>query len=120
MEFNESLARAVLALAGITPRSLYSIANRYWPESYTELRNESPWFIAVLDEGEIIFGWRKRVIEFSWKNTGVKAIVTEDDVTKDEHTVHAYNYAKAVTYMSEFAYQLKNLRSTQQQATLTP
>lgn len=54
-------------------------------------------------KGLIQIGWRKRVISIDWSDTGIRRVVTEDDVTKDDTMVHAYSYAKALAYLTALA-----------------
>ncbi len=59
------------------------------------------WWFVKTSFGWIEIGWRKRVIAIDWTDTGIKAAVTEDDVTKDEFKVHAYSFTKAVEYLAK-------------------
>lgn len=97
---NEEQARALFVLAGIEVQSIHRIENKYWPESYIELRSKSPWWLAQTPVGLIQIGWRKRVISINWENTSVRQVVTADDVTKDDTGVHAWSYIKALEYLT--------------------
>lgn len=95
----EDEVRSMLRVAGIKYRSLYQLENRYWPKAYVNERANSPWWLIVLDQGEIVIGWRKRVISINWSATPFRKIVTEDNVTKGEDHVHAYSMFKATEYL---------------------
>lgn len=99
---DEAQVRAIFLLAGIHIWTLQHVVNDYWPanERYDDVRNQSPWWLVGTSKGLVLIGWRKRVIEINWSRTPVRAIVTEDDVTKDDTMVHAYSYAKAVEYLN--------------------
>jgi hypothetical protein len=95
----ESQVRALFLLANIELLNLWQIENKYWPSAYVEEIKNSPWWLVKTELGIIEIGWRKRVISINWEDTGVKAIVTEDEVTKNETLVHAYSYIKALEYL---------------------
>lgn len=125
---------ALFTLAGLPVEGHWQLPNEYWPDAgghYDELRKKSPWWLVKTPYGLIKLGWRKRVINIDWKDTKHKAAhhvyktreevqlapgevsyhvrkgVTSDNVTKDEHFVHAWSYAKAVEYLTTLARQLK-------------
>lgn len=78
------------------------IPNAYWGKEPYGLT--SPWFIVTTFRGRIRVGWRKRVIEIDWSDSGVTAKAEEliaDQVTKDGRLVHAYGYDKAREYISK-------------------
>jgi hypothetical protein len=99
----EDQAKALFLLAGIEVERLYRLENQYWPESYVELRQKSPWWLAITKLGEIKMGWRKNVISINWEATPIRGIVTEDDVTKENHMVHAWSYVKALQYLTQLS-----------------
>lgn len=96
--------RAIFTLAGIAVSGEDELPNNYWPRvpEYQKLRDEHPWWLVHTEYGMFRIGWRKRVISIDWHRTPVRAVVTEDVVTKDNESVHAWNYAKAVEYLTEF------------------
>jgi hypothetical protein len=98
----EEQARAIFLLAGVPAGKLHRLENGYWPEAYVERRRDSPWWLATTEYGPVVIGWRKRVISIDWSDTKVRAIVTDHDVTKDETGVHAWGYASAVEYLTEW------------------
>ena len=91
---------AMLTLAGLKPSRMWELANGYWPlaPNYDDVRR--PWWLAQTSIGLIEIGRRKSVISISWDATKVRAVVTEDDVTKKDTLVHAYTQAKAVEYLT--------------------
>ena len=93
---------ALFLLAGIRVDSQDELPNEYWPRvpNYQQLRDESPWWLVHTEFGMVKIGWRKRVISIDWRRTAVRAVVTEDDVTKDDTYVHAYSYVKALEYLT--------------------
>lgn len=102
---NLEQVKALFLLAGIDVSATYELANQYWPDvpQYADLRRQSPWWLVKTPAGLVKIGWRKRVVEIDWTDTGIHQVVTEDDVTKDESMVHAWSYAKAVQYLTVLA-----------------
>ena len=92
-------ATSILTLAGLRPIRMWELANGYWPDvpTYDDVRK--PWWLARTVLGLIRLGWRKRVLEIDWEDTGLREVVTADDVTKSETMVHAYSQEKAVEYL---------------------
>lgn len=99
---NQVQVTAMFNLAGLEILSLTQVRNDYWPshENYDEVRKSSPWWEVGTPEGMIRIGWRKRVIEIDWITTKRRGEVTTDDVTKNDHMVHAYSVGDAITYLS--------------------
>lgn len=101
---------ALFLLAGFDVKGTYEIANGYWPEAYTELRRENPWWLIKTKHGLIKIGWRKRVISIDWSDTHYRAeltgegvwpdTITSDEVTRSETIVHAWSYYKALEYLT--------------------
>jgi hypothetical protein len=58
--------------------------------------SDRPW------NARVGIGWRKRVIEINWRDTGIQTIVTEENVTKDYHLVHAWTIEDALKYLIAF------------------
>lgn len=100
LPFDEKKWAAMMLLAGIETVGSEHLPNGYWPEVYEEVRRSSPWFLIFTDFGPVKIGWRKRVLSISWEHTKVRAIVTQDDVSKSNTDVHAWTYAKAVEYLT--------------------
>jgi hypothetical protein len=96
---------ALATLAGFKNCGYEKIRNDYWPShsDYDHLREQYPWWIVTTEFGSIRIGYRKRVIHIDWINTNRRGVVTEDDVTKDDYMVHAWNLGTAVTYLKAIA-----------------
>jgi hypothetical protein len=98
---------ALLKLSQIEPIEIYELANQYWPRTYFQLCVENSWWLVFTLAGPIVIGWRKRVISIDWSKTNIRTIITEDDVTKDETSVHAWGVGKAVAYLTTLGCQIK-------------
>lgn len=88
---------SLVTLAGVTYRKVYETPNQYWLGK-NEIKG--PWWLIVTQYGIIRIGWRKRVIEIDWSDTGRSLVVTKDDVTKEPMLVHAWGYPKALEYLT--------------------
>lgn len=108
---------AIFLLAGISVTKWYELPNEYWPDSYTDLRAKHPWQLALTPHGPIKIGWRKRVISIDWEDTQARLLVTDDEVTKNETLVHAYNYIDAVKYLQKLADELRRLEAATKEPT---
>lgn len=105
--------QGLFALAGIPMLKLWQLPNQYFPPRETETdeqilqdavyRFRSPWWLVRIEQGCIVIGWRKRVISIDWSDTDLRCVVTADEVTKDEHMVHAYSIEKTLEYMRALA-----------------
>lgn len=92
---------AIFQIAKIPILKHWSLANPYWPDYHNYFRVSLNWFLFRTKYGLIKIGWRKRVISIEWEDTNIRKIVTEDNVTKDETSVHAWGEEKAVEYLKE-------------------
>lgn len=92
-------SKDIMTLAGFTVLYTWELANGYWPDApdYDDVRR--PWWLFLTEIGLIQIGNRKRVLHIQWSTCLVRAIVTEDDVTKSQEYVHAHSTEKAVEYM---------------------
>jgi hypothetical protein len=90
---------SILTLAGLRSERMWELANGYWPDSPTYDDVRYPWWLAKTSIGLIRIGRRKRVLAIDWEATGIKASVTDDEVTRGETMVHAWSSEKAVEYM---------------------
>lgn len=95
-ELTEEEVNLMFQKAGIEIFTKYKIQNEYW-----DMPGAHCWWLVKTKAGMIKVGWRKRVIEISWKDTDIKKIVTKDDVTKNETLVHAWTFDKAIEYLKE-------------------
>ena len=105
MRLTEAQARAIFTCAGIAVHNVFELENGYLPkaDSYAVYRMNNPWFLFDTEFGFIIIGARKSVMSISWAHSPMRVTVTDDDVTKSEEGVHAWNLEKAVSYMSALA-----------------
>src|SRR5579859_941724 len=119
----EDQVKAVFLLSGLETTQFYKIENEYWPKAYVKEREETPWWLVKTEFGLIKIGWRKRVINIDWTDTGLiidananrdyefhKLPITRDDVTMWEHGVHAYGYGRAADYLNELKLRLKQFK----------
>ncbi len=104
--------KALFELAGFGVYEIKPLINGYgydpddprWPND-TPLE---PWWFVKTGMGWIEIGWRKRVISIDWSETHVRAIVTCDETTKDDHSVHAWSEEKALEYLKSLYIEAKN------------
>ena len=92
---------ALFLTAGLPVERLWELPNGYWPdgEKYDDIR--TPWWLCRTSIGLIRVGWRKKVLDIDWTDTGIESIVTTDKVTKNTLMVHAWTMDKAVAYLIE-------------------
>lgn len=90
--------------AGFPVIFMEPIPNEYFgPNDPWSLR--SPWYVITTPIGHIKIGWRKRVLALDWSRSTVKVAVDtlfpSEDVTKGDHMIHAWSYAKATEYLTK-------------------
>jgi len=96
--------KEAFAKAGYPDVSLITIPNEYWPGN---IKNEAwvpPWYMAQVGDGPVLkVGWRKRVMVIDWSAAGKKLqhLFESENVTKEEHLIHAYTYEKAAEYLAK-------------------
>lgn len=81
------------ALAGWGNATVTAHENGYWPggESYYKIR--SPWLRITTPQGQVRFGWRKRVIEIRWPDEWCidgSRVVAANDFTHGDSFCHAW------------------------------
>lgn len=93
-----SCFQSLFELAGFEPSVFTAIPNGYWGEGKWYA---TPWYKVETPFGVIRIGWRKRVINIDWGATGkdFKVFFHKEDVTKWEHGIHAWGFAKAAEYL---------------------
>jgi hypothetical protein len=97
----EEIAKGLFALSGFTVTKMWPLINRYWGTNNPDMIINSPWWLVKTEFGLIEVGWRKRVMSIDWSDTGVEVRkLTSDDVTLAETYVHAWNYPKALEYLT--------------------
>lgn len=80
------------------------------PNSYHPNATESwPWARLTTPWGDIVFGWRKRVITIHLEFDGLnlETLFSQEDVTKGEHLIHAWGKEKAIEYLTRIREQLE-------------
>lgn len=106
----EAECRALFTLAGFEVLHVKALIDGYSYDPsdhrYFETLPRQVWWFVKTQYGWIEIGWRKRVIQIDWSETGISAEVTTDDVTKHNALVHAWSVEKALEY-------LRALRKTQ-------
>lgn len=92
--------KACFEKAGFPQVNLITTKNEYW-------RNENeapPWYLAQVDDGPILkIGWRKRVISIDWSASkkNLLHLFESENVTKEDHLIHAWGYDKAAEYLAK-------------------
>lgn len=99
----EERLRSVFTMAGIQVLRVWALVDGYGHSPYDprffETLPRQVWWLVKTPYGLIEIGWRKRVIHIDWSETPVRAIVTQDEVTKGETFVHAWSELKAIEYL---------------------
>jgi len=95
-------AKSLLTLAQIPILGVWELPNGYWPraENYAKLREENPWWLIKTPYGNLVIGWRKRVIQIDWSDFKFRGKVTKDDTTSEDSFVHAWSEIKAAEYIT--------------------
>jgi hypothetical protein len=88
--------RQAFADAGYRQFELIPIPNRYWGDG-----TFGPWFRVETGFGTIVIGWRKRVISIDWSETTLQLDpdFSTENVTKGDHSIHAWSYDAAIQYL---------------------
>lgn len=98
--FTESEVRGYFASARIEVIRVWETANRYWRNNETR----GLWWLVQVPAGLLEIGWRKNVININWDACpGVRKVITEDEVTKEDCMVHAWSVPKAIEYLCALA-----------------
>ena len=97
----EQRYKSLFTAAGFRITEEHQLMNQYWPrcEAYAKLIMENPWYLFKTQFGYIKVGHRKNVFSLSWEGTGLRKIITEDDVTKDTDLVHAWSWEDLSKYL---------------------
>lgn len=95
-------AKSLLTLAQIPILGVWELPNGYLPDcvEYYQARKESPWWLIKTPYGNLVIGWRKRVIQIDWSDFKFRGKVTKDDTTSEDSFVHAWSEIKAAEYLS--------------------
>jgi len=82
---------------------IQEISNEYWSSVNLNAIGR-PWYLVTTKLGTFKIGWRKRVILIDWITTDITQtadeIFPDEDVTKDEYTIHAWGLEKAQQYIN--------------------
>lgn len=99
--------RSLFTLAGIPVLATKPLFDGYGysPDDsrFYETKPRCAWWFVKTPVGWVEIGWRKRVISINWEDTPIRAVITADDVTKDEASVHAWDTGKALEYLKALA-----------------
>ncbi|MBP5993368.1 MAG: hypothetical protein KA731_00510 [Candidatus Moranbacteria bacterium] len=89
---------AVLLATGFDASSAMTVM----PNGYGSFAYRGPWFRVELPEGSLRIGWRKRVIEIVLNDWPIDcaSLLADESVTVGQQLVHAWDYDKAVQYLS--------------------
>jgi hypothetical protein len=86
--------------AGLDPVFVEEIPNEYCPRPCCMHR---PWFVVTSRIGHIKIGWRKRVVHLEWTRSmateSASVLFPAENVTKLDHTIHAWSGEKVVEYL---------------------
>lgn len=93
--------RQIFATAGFKNIKTNATQNRYCGCDYC-----APWFNVKTKYGNILIGWRKRVINIDWSGLTKREdrrllhLFNGEDVTKEFAYIHAYGWDKAQDYLT--------------------
>ncbi len=109
-EMPQEIAESIFTLAGVEVLAMKPLPDGYGfsPDDsrYFKTIPDAVWWFVKTRAGWVEIGWRWRVISIDWSDTPIRRIVTEDDVTKEDHLVHAGSITKAVEYLAALAREL--------------
>lgn len=91
------------AAAGFDFAALRPLPDHYSDAGY-------PWFSVTTEVGEFVLGWRSQVIVIDWALLGrtFRALFNDQDVTKDDRSIHAWGLDMAALYLQRIRVQLQN------------
>ncbi len=96
-------AESLFLLAGFGVSRTKPLIDGYFygaddPRFFENPPRQTWWFVKT-EIGWVEIGWRKKVISIDWSDTDIRAVITNDDVTKEAHFVHAWSIEKALEYL---------------------
>ena len=104
MLLQEKDVNALFTLAGFEVLSIRALVDGYGINpSNMDYYKKPPrccWWLVETKWGMIEIGNRKRVISIDWKDTPLREEVTEDEVTSDKTSVHAWSIDKCLVYLT--------------------
>ena len=88
-------------IAGFKSLVLRNIPNQYCLDENCTVCSD--WFYVKTEVGTILIGWRKRVINIDWSETGkdLDKFFWYDNTTQWEHGIHAWGYHKVLEYITK-------------------
>lgn len=92
-KMTEEFTRGLFENTGFKVIRILELGDRYDP-----VRGWN-WWLVKTEYGYIMIGPRHRVIAIDWEDTDLRSLITEDDVTKDNTFVHAWDLKKVVEYL---------------------
>lgn len=97
----EEEVKSLFTLAGFEVKQQWELANSYWPRhpDYYAIIMDNPAWLIQTKYGLIRLSPRKRVWELDWSDTAWRGVITQDDVTKTDTLVHAWNVPALLTYL---------------------
>ncbi len=102
---------ALFTLAEIPVLNIKALPDgyNYSPDDsrYFETIPNQVWWFVKTSIGWIEIGWRKRVISINWEDTPIRKIITEDNTTKSNTHVHAWNMEDALKYLKGLKEEMK-------------
>lgn len=98
----EKKFQKIFELAGYDKVIMERTENGY----YGECDDRPPWFKVNVGVGQILIGWRKRVISIGWDKSllhgkTVSQIFPKEDVTKGRNYIHAWSEEKCIEYLKK-------------------
>jgi hypothetical protein len=108
---NEENVKALFSLAGIQVLKTKALIDGYGysPKDSRFFENlpRCVWWFVKTPWGWVEIGQRKRVISIDWQDTPVRRVITVDDVTKDEYSIHAWSIAQTIRFLTLLMVELK-------------
>lgn len=99
---------SILSCFPETPIFVKEIPNQY--DNFAGVH--IPWYEVTSRIGVIVIGFRKRVVNIDWSKSNVcfKAndIFPKEGTTKNEHSIHAWDYLKVAEYLKRIFYVADN------------
>lgn len=110
---DELLIMAFIRMLGESAVSIERLPNGYCGDNphNCEICSDRPWWkVTFKNVGPITIGWRKRVINIDWSETGHSLDpdkINEREVTKSSTMIHAYGYAEALSNLTAIIHMIR-------------
>lgn len=109
--------RQIFEAAGFKDIRISAIENQYCKGDHC-----APWYHVNTENGTILIGWRKRVINIDWSNLAIDEedrykempnhdlshLFEKENVTKGRTSIHAWGWGKAKEYLARIYEQIKS------------